>query len=139
MANVIYRGSMRVPPVTKNLPVKTALKPGVAVVDVNGEFVVAPADSSYFMVLNNLDFTGQTPEQAYAAGDDGAAYFVSQATTEFQLRASGAIAAGDKVAVDANGLFKKAVAGKIVVAVAESATTDGELFDARTVFPVVAA
>lgn len=138
MANVIYRGSMRVPPVTKNLPVKTALLPGVAVVVASNELIAAPANSSSFLILNNLDFVGQTPQQAYVAGDDGAAYYVSQATTEFQLRASGAVAIGDSVAIDAGGMFKKAVPGKIIVAVAESAAANGLLFDARTVFPVAA-
>lgn len=138
MANVIYRGSMRVPPVTKNLPVKAALLPGVAVVVASNELIVAPAGSSSFLILNNLDFVGQTPQQAYVAGDDGAAYYVSQATTEFQLRASGAVAIGDRVAIDAGGMFKKAVTGKIIVAVAESAAANGLLFDARTVFPVAA-
>lgn len=117
-AKLIYRGPVDREPTSVNLPVAAAYTPGELVVS-NGSTltraVAANADEQ-LLILSNRDFSGQTVDTAYAAGDTGIAYR-PRPDDEYNVRfAAGTYTKGQALTVDANGRFAAAAAGNPVIA-----------------------
>jgi hypothetical protein len=118
MANVIYRGTTQVQPVTVNLPVTSTALPGSMVVVVGSTVVVAVAADveKNLLVLSNNEFIGQAVETAYLSGDTATAY-ETKPGDQFQVRmAAATYAVGDLLSIGASGYLEAAVAGEVVIA-----------------------
>ena len=118
MANVIYRGTTQVQPVTVNLPVTSAALPGSMVVLDGSTLVVAVAADveKNLLVLSNNEFIGQAIATAYVSGDTATAY-ETKPGDQFQVRmAAATYAVGDLLSIGASGRLEPAVAGEVVIA-----------------------
>lgn len=116
VANVIYRGPVEREPETINLPVASALNPGVAVVISAGKLTTTGAPTGRWLILGNRRFIGQAITTAYAANETGVAYRV-EGEQEYNVRlAAAAYTVGQELTVGAGGVFKAAATGNQVVA-----------------------
>ncbi|EEJ5117661.1 TPA: hypothetical protein N2G45_002885 [Salmonella enterica] len=117
MANVIYRGPAYRQPDTVNLQVTGAYNPGVAVIISAEKFVTTgSAKSGRWLILGNNEFMGQDINTAYAVHDTATAYRV-RSEDEFNVRlAAGTYGVGQDITIGANGVFKAAASGDVVVA-----------------------
>lgn len=146
MANVIYRGDLRITPRTINgAAAKDGLLPGMALIKkvATGELDSAAANETDFLIMNNRDFCGFGVDDAAKKEETVIGYEVEKARVPFQVRLKTGVALtkGDKLAVDANGYFIKAIAGTTAVmgyeGVDVTAVAPSQLVDAYTIFPVV--
>lgn len=117
MPNVIYRGPVEREPETINLPVASALLPGVVVKkNATGGVTVAADATGRLLILGNRRFIGQDITTAYAANETGVQYRV-EVDQEYYVRlAAAAYTVGQELTVGAGGILKAAAAGDIVVA-----------------------
>lgn len=117
VAHVIYRGPAEREPETINLPVASALLPGVVVKkNTTGGVAVAADATGRLLILGNRRFIGQDINTAYAANETGVQYRV-EVDQEYNVRlAAAAYTVGQELTVGAGGIFKAAAAGDIVVA-----------------------
>lgn len=117
MAHVIYRGPVEREPETLNLPVASALLPGVVVKKNTAGGVTVSADATgRLLILGNRRFIGQDIDTAYAATETGVQYRV-EVDQEYYVRlAAAAYTIGQELTVGAGGVFKAAATGDIVVA-----------------------
>lgn len=117
MPNVIYRGPVEREPETINLPVASALLPGVVVKkNTTGGVTVAADATGRLLILGNRRFIGQDINTAYSANETGVQYRV-EVDQEYNVRlVAAAYTVGQELTVGAGGTFKAAAAGDIVVA-----------------------
>ncbi|HAI8714150.1 hypothetical protein RCT21_03460 [Escherichia marmotae] len=117
MANVIYRGPAYRQPDTTNIQVTGAYKPGVAVIISAGKLLTTgSAKSGRWLILGNNEFLGQDIDTAYTAHETATAYRV-RAEDEFNVRlAAATYGVGQEITIGANGVFKAAASGDVVVA-----------------------
>ena len=117
MPNVIYRGPVDREPETINLPVASALLPGVVVKkNTTGGVSVATDPTGRLLILSNRRFLGQDINTAYAVGETGVQYRVEVDQEYYVQLAAAAYTIGQELTVGAGGVFKAAAAGDIVVA-----------------------
>ncbi|WP_414455698.1 hypothetical protein [Enterobacter quasiroggenkampii] len=116
VANVIYRGPVEREPETINLPVASALNPGVAVKVASGKLAAAADTTGRWLILGNRRFIGQAITTAYAANETGVAYRV-EGEQEYNVRlAAAAYTVGQELTIGTGGVFKAAATGNQVVA-----------------------
>lgn len=117
MANVIYRGPAYRQPDTVNMQVTGAYNPGVAVIISAGKLLTTGSPKSgRWLVLGNNEFLGQDISTAYKAHDSATAYRV-RSEDEFNVRlAAATYGVGQEITIGANGVFKAAASGDVVVA-----------------------
>lgn len=116
MANVIYRGPVEREPETINLPVSSALNPGIAVIISAGKLTSTGTPVGRWFILGNRRFIGQAITTAYAANETGVAYRV-EGEQEYNVRlAAATYSVGQELTIGTGGVFKAAANGNQVVA-----------------------
>lgn len=122
MANVIYRGPIDRQYRTINKPVDGALLPGTFVEETATELApITTALAKRPLILSNVGFKDQAPDDAYVDGDTGVAIEIEPGMT-VQARLAGATyAKGAPLTIAAAGRLAAASSGTKVVAFFEDA------------------
>jgi hypothetical protein len=116
MANVIYRGPVEREPETINIPIATALIPGVAMKKLSAKATVATDAKGRVFVLGNRRFIGQDINTAYAVNETAVLYRTEPEQEYYVQLAAAAYTIGQELTVGAAGVFKAAVTGDVVIA-----------------------
>lgn len=117
MANRIYRGPAYRQSETLTLQVTGAYNPGIAVLISAEKFVPAGSPKSgRWLILGNSEFVGQTIDTPYIAHDSAVAYRVRSEDEYYVRLAAGTYGVGQEITIGANGVFKAAAAGDVVIA-----------------------
>ena len=133
---LIYRGTAR-NPATINLPVAGAYTPGSFVNASATQLTQATAPTGRLLLLGNRQFYDQDVTTAYASGDTGVAY---RLTDEDEVSAQVAAATytfGQELTVGASGRLVAAASTNIVVALFDDAAKAGVAQSAGALCDVV--
>lgn len=122
VAHVIYRGPVEREPETINVQIATALTPGVAVKKLAANATVATVATvatdakGRIFILGNRRFYGQTIDTAYAANETAVLYRAEPDQEYYVQLAAAAYTIGQELTVGADGVFKAAAGGDVVIA-----------------------